>query len=814
MSVFFNNRIGYSVLTILFLLVNIDTLQSQCNLLCNTDFENLQNCPSVIIVDTSLVPCWGTTASDNKIEVWHTGFNGVPSYSGNQFIELNAFFVSTLFQNFTAAPGQSLTVSFAHRGRVGVDVMGVEVGPVGGPYTSLGTFTDGNTAWGYYTVSYVVSSGFGTNFSLRFNSISATGGNPALGNFLDAISVVLPSNATLSLTSTAASCSGILNGTAQVSISGGAPPYTYTWAPSGGNTANAIGLGAGIYSVQIAEASGCLKTGTISVASGIPLNLTVSSQNVSCFGASDGSAQVSVNNGSSPYSYTWSPTGLNTASVSSLSSGIYTVNVLSSNGCTGTETVTIAQGTLLNLTTITQSVSCFGATDGSAQVTVNSGSSPYSYTWSPTGLNTASVSSLPSGIYTVNVLSSNGCVGSQSISIAPGLPINISVVSQSVSCFGLSDASAQASVLGGTGPYTYSWMPNGLSTPNVSGLSSGSYTVKSLSPNGCMGTKTFSINQPLPINVSTASQSVSCTGPANGTAQVFVNGGIAPYSYTWSPIANNSSLITGLQVGTYSCVINDKNQCSTIATVVLNSAPLPIIGVNSAMVCLGQSTTLTAYGALSYTWMPANFKGATFHDSPLSTTIYTVTGTDLYGCVNSNTASIVVNPSPFAFAGNDTTVNIDEPITLSGTGSAVYGWISMNNTIPLSCNYCAVITENPQQNTCYVLDAINSFNCRNSDTVCVTITQDWSIYIPNAFSPNNNDINDVFIPVGYGISEIELLIFDRWGELIFMSDDHIKGWNGTYKNILCKSDVYVYQVNIKTMSHHQEQRVGSVTLLK
>lgn len=359
-------------ISFLWLTFSFNSLNAQCNLLCNTDFENNQITQSVIIVDTSLVPCWATTASDNKIEVWSSGFNGIPAYSGNQFIELNAFFVSTLFQNFTATPGTSVTISFAHRGRAGTDVMGVSIGPVGGALTSLGTFSDGNASWGYYSVNYVIPSGFGNNFTLQFNSISASGGDPALGNFLDAITVSLPSNATLNLTSTPISCNGLSDGSAQVLINGGLAPYTYTWSSNGGNNANASNLSAGIYSVQITEANGCSKTGTVLVGVTPSPTLNINSQDVSCVGSNDGSAQVFVTGGVSPYTYTWTPTGLNTSSISGLSSGIYTVNVSSGSiGCISTATVLIGQGTSLNLNLISQNVTCFGASDGSASVNVN-----------------------------------------------------------------------------------------------------------------------------------------------------------------------------------------------------------------------------------------------------------------------------------------------------------------------------------------------------------------------------------------------------------------------------------------------------------
>jgi len=165
----------------------INAQRKNCRLICNGNADDVALTTSATLVTTANFPCWQTTATDGKMEVWANGYGGVPSYSGIQFMELNATQAATMYQNFSATGGSMLTISFAHRGRAGMDSMLVSVGPVGGPYTPLITVGDGNTAWGAYTVNYIVPSS-GT-YSVRFTPVYWTGGNVAIGNFLDAVSV-------------------------------------------------------------------------------------------------------------------------------------------------------------------------------------------------------------------------------------------------------------------------------------------------------------------------------------------------------------------------------------------------------------------------------------------------------------------------------------------------------------------------------------------------------------------------------------------------------------------------------------------------
>lgn len=165
---------------------------SNCDVLCNPDFENTQlvNPGNWGLFNQTSVPCWMAIGSGDIIEVWGTGFSGVPAHSGLQFIELNSVSPSTVYQNFTAIPGATVAISFAHRGRAGVDVLSLEIGPVGGPYVSLGNFSAGTSQWNVNAVNYTFPSNTSANYAIRFNAVSSAGG-PSVGNFLDNVSMCI-----------------------------------------------------------------------------------------------------------------------------------------------------------------------------------------------------------------------------------------------------------------------------------------------------------------------------------------------------------------------------------------------------------------------------------------------------------------------------------------------------------------------------------------------------------------------------------------------------------------------------------------------
>ncbi|MBK8483207.1 MAG: gliding motility-associated C-terminal domain-containing protein [Saprospiraceae bacterium] len=242
----------------------LPNLQSSCNLLCNKDFEDdklVQN-GAFGFFHQDLVSCWSTTATDQQIEIWGSGFGGVPAYSGNQFVELNANMVSTLFQNFTAALGGRVQISFAHRGRAGTDVLSVEIGPVGGILQNLGNFSADRNAWKYNTINYTFPDTGKTNYTLRFKSVSAAGG-ATVGNFLDAISISLP-QPSASFTIIQPNCPNDQNGIIKIQGKQGSPPYKYNWlSPINSMDSTVYGVSPGVYQVEINDFYGCSETLTV-----------------------------------------------------------------------------------------------------------------------------------------------------------------------------------------------------------------------------------------------------------------------------------------------------------------------------------------------------------------------------------------------------------------------------------------------------------------------------------------------------------------------------------------------------------------------
>ena len=435
----------------------------------------------------------------------------------------------------------------------------------------------------------------------------------------------------------AVSCFGANDGEVDISVSGGTAPYTYLWS-SGQTTSNASGLVSGTYTVTVTDANGCTFTDNITLTqpTQIVLNITETAS-ISCAGAADGELMVAASGGTVPYTYLWSD-GQTTANAIGLPAGLYTVTVTDANGCTETASLTINEPQPLNANiNILTLVSCNGQSDASLEVTANGGTLPYTYNWN-TGATTALLTGQPAGSYTVTVTDGNGCTQTASTTVAD--PDSITIVLNTIaniSCNGGNDGSANATVSGGTAPYTYLWS-NGSTSPLATNLTAGTHTLTVTDAGGCTQTASITLSEPLALIASiNLVNPISCHGGSDGSATAIVSGGTAPYSYLWLN-GGTTPTISGLGGGTHFVFITDANGCTTSASIILSEPPsLQLsLSIDQTVSCFGGNDGIASAqvqgGTPAYTYLWSNGE-TTPTATGLTAGPQSLTVTDSAGCV-------------------------------------------------------------------------------------------------------------------------------------------------------------------------------------
>ncbi len=537
--------------------------------------------------------------------------------------------------------------------------------------------------------------------------------------------LILPLTLTFSTLPTACGCTG----SATVTASGGVGPYTYTWSPSAITTDTIGSLCVGNYTASVSSANGCLVNDTVSIISSVIITGVITTTNVSCNGAADGTATVVPSGSPGPFTYTWSPSGGNAATASNLPPGNYTVNITDAGGCTTTATTSITEPPVLTSTITSTNVTCFGANNGTATVTASGGTGAYTYTWSPTGGNTANATGLSPGNYTLTVTDVNGCATSASTLISEPTLISLTVTSTSVTCGG-ANGTASVSATGGTGPYTYTWSPVGGNAASANGLSGGNYSVNVSDANGCLATATVTIAQPVVITTTITSTNALCFG-TNGSATVTASGGTGAYTYSWTP-AGGTGATANFPMGNYTVTVTDANLCIATASVSITQPVVLTVTITPTNVnCFGAnngsiiSNTSGGTGAYTYTWSPTG--GNASSATNLSPGNYTVTVTDANSCnISASTliseptqVTLTVTTNPVACNGGS---NGTATVSASGgTGAYTYTWspiggnASTTSNLPQG-NYTVSIKD---ANGCF---ATSTFTITQPNAITVTVT--------------------------------------------------------------------------------------------
>jgi hypothetical protein len=387
-------------------------------------------------------------------------------------------------------------------------------------------------------------------------------------------------------TTTNSICGGA-TGTASVTATNGTAPYTYAWS-NGGNTQTINNIAAGSYNVTITDANSCqgVLSGIVVNNPNSPSASISSSTNINCNGASTGTASVSATGGTvtTGYSYNWS-NNANTASISGLTAGVYTVTVTDNAQCTDIVAVIVSQPTAVSITGSTTNILCFGQNSGAVSVSVSGGTANYTYNWNNGNTNNAQ-NNIAAGNYTVSVTDANNCLSTLQLSVTqPAAGISFNPVSTNILCFGAGNGTVALNATGGSGILTYNWS-NGSTDPSLGLLQAGTYSCTVTDANGCVATSSsFVITEPTALNTTSTVTDATTFGGTDGSVNITVSGGTGSYSYNWSNGANTQDL-NNLPAGEYTVTITDGNNCTFIQTETVDQPSSIFISANLGDVAL------------------------------------------------------------------------------------------------------------------------------------------------------------------------------------------------------------------------------------
>lgn len=480
------------------------------------------------------------------------------------------------------------------------------------------------------------------------------------------VTLTQPNAITGNILTTNSTC-GNSNGALLVQPAGGSGS-NYQFSIDGGDsfTGNALfgGLSSGQYFIIIKDGTGCEQTvsGNVFDSDG-PTIQNVTSTNISCNGASDGSINVTlVTGGTGTLEYSVNGTAWQTSPVlAGLTAGTYLVKVRDANGCLSSQSVTLTQPAPFVISSTNTNLACNGGNSGIIDVTAIGGAGTLAYSIN----NGASYQSskvfnnLFSGNYLIIVRDAAGCTGAYFTTLTEPTPINILTSVLDVTCHQEGNGQINVAASGGVGTKTYSIDGTNYQPGNsFSGLDGGTYTIYAKDANGCVSSKSVTVIEPLELTVAANVTDVSCAGGSNGVIDLSVTGGVSPYTYEWSNFATTEDIFN-LTAGSYSGIITDANGCSASGTFTISQPSLPLI-VNGVITSSSEGdngaidiTVTGGFAPYAYDWS----NGAISQDiSGLAPGNYSIEVSDIKGCVTTN--SFIVDGTTGLTSINGVEVNV------------------------------------------------------------------------------------------------------------------------------------------------------------
>ncbi len=631
------------------------------------------------------------------------------------------------------------------------------------------------------------------------------------------------------------------NGRARVNPAGGAGGYSFAWC-NGSQAAEVDDLEAGSdCCVTVTDQLGCRAEDCLELAFITQIRPSGSGDALRCAGDANGAISFRVTNGIAPYRYRWSNDGgdlqgegrLATdgeeAILDGLTAGNYSITIEDDFGDT-TITLAITEPDPLVIDTLAlEAASCFGACDGRLEAAGRGGKLPYRYSWKGDRPPTAVQQNLCAGNYVLELSDTNGCRTSAPFTIQePPEFIADAREVRPVSCFGGSDG--QAEVITNGNPQAFLWS-TGDEQAAVTTLPAGVYGVTATNEDGCQAEDSVNITQPAaPLEaVIRELTPVSCFGAADAVLEAEISGPWESLTYNWNTGADRPTL-SGLPAGNYQLNVRNEKGCSAAAAYNL-SQPQQITAelIAPALTCLepenGGDIRLTGVSGgqpgYRYALAGGNLQDAPVF-SPLTAGAYAVTVQDASGCARTFSATIDPPPTIRVELGRDREIRLGDSLRLSAKANSEhlrYEWEGPEGRF-FSAN--PDFTVRPLRTSVYRVRVEDTTNfCTATDRIRIGVDRTRRVYIPNAFSPNDDGSNDVFMIYGRtGVAEVQYLrIFNRHGSLVyaaenFMPDDPSVGWTGHFQGKRLSAGVYVYAAKIEFVDGASEVFGGEVLLVR
>jgi gliding motility-associated-like protein len=610
-------------------------------------------------------------------------------------------------------------------------------------------------------------------------------------------------------------CFGQNDGSIISTATGGSGLLTYQILP--GSVSNTSGtfnnLTAGVYSITATDVNLCFISTTVSISEPLPLQIiNVSQTPLSCVPGNDASIIVSVSGGTPTYQYAINGGSLQSSNqFSNLSPGQYTVTATDLNSCT-VSTIVVAQApVVLSWTNATSTpVSCSGSSDGDISVLISNNNGGLQYVLNAGLQQNASgnFSGLTAGLYTVVATDALNCSLATTLLVGSPLPVQVnSFTKTDPSCFGDNNGSAQISASGGTGSFLYQIQPGNITTSSgiFNALGANNYTITATDINGCSVSTLFSLMQPQQLLINAVvTKETGCVPNNTGSISVYAAGGSGALSYSVGGVFGVSPTFNNLIAAPYVVVVKDANGCTVSSATVVNQTPSPgFTFVNHEdLLCHSDNTgSLQAYATgpaqiINYNLQPGNRDTLIPSFVNLPAANYVVTVTDVNGCTSTTNIN-VLNPEALSFSQFDVIhpncADAQSGQILSevvgGTGNIEYTLWPGSQTNGFG-DYTLL---NPKLYTIVAKDA-NGCSISRLETLVQENCCD-NIFVPNAFSPNNDALNDEFRMVNaYGIDLKKFVVMNRWGNVVFESTNPQIGWNGRHDGELCEVGNYYYLI--------------------